>query len=226
MKHKLTISTLLLLALFSALAPAALASTTWYVNGGNGNDTNNCLSPTTACKTIGHAISLALSGDTIMVAAATYRENLTIVRSLTITGAGVTTTIIDGGGVNSVVTVSSANAHVSLSKLTIRNGSAKCGGGILNIGTLAIIGSTISGNRASSTAVNTGGGGGICNTGRLTIYNSTISGNQANGNIERFSSGGGIGNGGTLTIDRSTVSGNSVHFGQGGGISSGGGTVT
>jgi hypothetical protein len=56
MKYRLMLSALLL-----ALAPAALASNTWYVNGVTGSDSNNCMSPTTACKTIGHAISLASS---------------------------------------------------------------------------------------------------------------------------------------------------------------------
>src|SRR5215813_3988757 len=51
-------------------------STRWYVDGVNGNDSNDCRSPTTACRTIGHAISLVASGDSIKVAAATYRENL------------------------------------------------------------------------------------------------------------------------------------------------------
>lgn len=75
MKLKLTFNALLVLALFSALAPVAFASTTWYVNGVSGSDSNPCKSLTTACKTIGHAISLAASGDSIMVAGATYTEN-------------------------------------------------------------------------------------------------------------------------------------------------------
>ena len=74
------------------LAPAAMASTTWYVNGVNGSDTNNCKTPQTACKTIKHAISLTSSGDSIMVAAATYTEwNLTINSSLKIFGSGAAT---------------------------------------------------------------------------------------------------------------------------------------
>src|ERR1700686_1044632 len=66
------LTVLTLLALFVALAPRALASTTWYVNGVNGSDTYNCLSSESGCKTIGHAISLASSGDSIKVAPATY----------------------------------------------------------------------------------------------------------------------------------------------------------
>ena len=59
MRHKLTIGTLLLLALFLTLAPTILASTTWYVNGVSGSDRYTCMSSLSACKTIGHAIQLA-----------------------------------------------------------------------------------------------------------------------------------------------------------------------
>ena len=212
-----------------------------YVNGVNGNDSNDCLSVQTACQTIGHAISLASSGDSIMVAAATYKEHLTIGTSVNVLGAGASTTIVDGGSAATVVRVSAA-AHVTLSGLTIRNGfSSKgagiynsgslavnnstvtgnhvsaCGGGIGNNGTLTINNSTISGNRAS---VN---GGGICQTGgMLTITNSTLSGNSAQG-----SSGGGIFNSGSsVTITNSTFSGNSAQGSGGGGIFNSGGTVT
>src|SRR5215467_3897231 len=102
MKHKLT--TTLLLALCVPIASA----TTWYVNGVSGNNTNNCLSPIKACKTIKHAISLAASGDTIIVASATYTENLTVGISLRIIGSGAKTTIVDGRGVGTVVTISNA----------------------------------------------------------------------------------------------------------------------
>jgi hypothetical protein len=44
---------MVVMGLFLALAPSALASTTWYVDGVNGNDGNNCTSAQTACKTIG-----------------------------------------------------------------------------------------------------------------------------------------------------------------------------
>jgi len=80
------------MALFLALAPVALASTTWYVNGKTGSDNNDCKSPTTACKTIRHAISLASSGDSVSAAAATYTENLTIGISLKVMGASAATT--------------------------------------------------------------------------------------------------------------------------------------
>jgi len=197
---------LLLLALVLALAPAALASNTWYVDGVNGSDNNDCKSPQTACKTIGHAISLASSGDTIMVARAIYTENLTISISLKIIGSGAKTTIIDGGQKGSVVTISS-NAQVRLAKVTIQDGASSSywGGGIFNVGTLTISNSTISGNSASVD------GGGILNDGTLTVNKSTISGNTGG-------YGGGIHNaGGTVTVNNSTLSGNSAGA-SGGGI--------
>jgi hypothetical protein len=218
MRHRLVFSSLLLVAVFLALAPTALANSTWYVDGVNGSDNNNCKSPQTACKTIGHAVSLAHSRDSVMVAAATYRENLTIGFTLKVIGSGAATTIVDGGGVNTVVAISNTGAHVTLSKLTIRDGAGTVnGGGIYNEGgTLTIDNSTVSGNTAGGG--NFAFGGGINNYGTLTINNSTMSGNLAAG--FRLARGGGIANGGTLTINNSTVSGNTADAGVpvGGGI--------
>jgi predicted outer membrane repeat protein len=251
MKHRLLIS-----LLFLTLAPTALASSTWYVDGVHGKNKNDCKTPQTACKTIGHAISLASSGDSIMVAAATYTENLTIGFSLKVVGAGARTTVIDGGAVGTVVTISSASAHVSLSKLTIQNGVASLyGGGIYNPGNLTINNSTVSGNssansgggiyssgtlRINNSAINGNSayrygasfGGGIYNSGNLTINKSTVSGNRAAAFLAAF--GGGIYNGGVLTISNSTFSGNVATGGQGnsfvptngGGIASFSGALT
>jgi hypothetical protein len=209
---------LMLLTVMTLFATAALASATWYVDGVHGSDSNSCKTTGHACKTIGHAISLAHSGDSIKVAAATYSENLTISISLRVIGAGVSTTIIDGGGVNTVVTISSAATKVTLANLTIRNGSARFGGGIGNVGTLTINNSAISHNLAVGGASSDGGG--IANGGTLTINNSTVSNNSVKGSF--LSGGGGVSNGGTLTINNSTISGNTASSGQrgagGGGI--------
>src|ERR1700726_2766188 len=97
MKLRLVSRGLPLLVLFLASVPIALASSTWYVDGITGSDKNNCKSPQTACKTIRHAISLASSGDSIMIASATYTENLRIPFDLNMIGSGASTTIIDGG---------------------------------------------------------------------------------------------------------------------------------
>src|SRR5207237_8031155 len=78
MNRTLILIGLLSSAFFAALAPCAVANTAWYVDGVNGSDTSNCLLPETACKTIGHAVSVVSSGDSIIVAAATYHENMPI----------------------------------------------------------------------------------------------------------------------------------------------------
>ncbi len=227
MMYRLLLSGVLALSLVLLPRPSALAANTWYVNGVNGKDTNTCTSSTTACKTIGHAIALAASGDAINVAAATYTENLTIPISLTIDGAGATTTIINGH-----VDFPSSTSTVTLRGVTIQNGSAVNGGGIFNSGgTLTITNSTISGNTASG--FGGGFGGGIYNSsGTLTLRNVTVSGNHIVGEPNSTNpEGGGIYNsGGTLTITNSTVSDNSMNgapnSGFGGGIYNGGGTLT
>jgi hypothetical protein len=205
MKSRFVSGKLLLSTLLLTLAPAAMARTTWYADGVNGNDNNNCKTPQTACKTIGHAISLASSGDSVRVSPAIYTENLTISINLNLIGSGASTTIIDGGALTTVVTVQSSAASVSLSKFTIRNGKSSAGGGISNQGTLTLNYSTVSGNNAGGVGrFDFCGGGGIVNQGgRLTINTSAINNNHA-------LIGAGICNAGTLTINRTTLSGNTA----------------
>ena len=59
----------------------------WYVNATTGNDSFDCLSPVTACKTITAAIGKASAGDTINVAAGTYNESVDINKTLNLRGA-------------------------------------------------------------------------------------------------------------------------------------------
>jgi hypothetical protein len=152
---------------------------------------------------------------------------------LKVIGASPATTIIDGGGAGTVVTISSASAHVTLSGFTIQNGLAFTGGGVNNSGTLTISNSSINSNTTASAI---SGGGGIFNDGTLTINKSMVSGNVAGSScVLRFCpSGGGIYNKGTLTINNSTISGNTAYTtcdlcggsASGGGIYQSGGTVT
>jgi len=213
---------LVLIMLSVILAPAAGASTTWYVDGVNGNDANHCQATHAACKTIGHAISLASSGDTIIVAPAIYTENLTINFSLNLIGSGARTTILDGGGVQRVINISTGN--VTLSGLTVRNGLATpgyggVGGGIYNAGNLFISASTITANVASAVCPPSscmGGGGGIYNSGKLTISMSTVAANTAEAGCVynqhapcvSTADGGGIFNRGTIILSNSTIAAN------------------
>lgn len=221
MRYKAVIK--MLLAALCLLNTVAWA-TTLYVNGVTGSDTNNnCISSLTPCKTIGHAISVAAAGYTIKVAAATYTENLSISFSLNIIGSAASTTIIDGGGVNTAVYISAG--RVTVANVTIRHGLAPSGGGIYNKGVLTINNGTVTGNLAFSRSF--GYGGGIVNGGTLTITHSTLSGNTAGcGTTGCAGIGGGILNGGTLTINNTTLSGNIAYahfaYSEGGGIANSG----
>ena len=234
MKDKL-LTCVLFAAVFLALGSTALATTTWYVNGVSGSNSNTCTSSTTACKTVGHAISLAASGDSIRVAAATYKERLIIGISLKIFGSGAKTTILDGSGsIGPVVVISGATPHVTLSGVTITNGySFVDGAGIVNNGVLMLVRSAVTGNRTQfpcqpATHCYLRGGGILNRAGAsLTIGNSTVSGNHVviTGCSMFYcaTTGGGIYNVGTLVLYNSTISGNFASpTGYGSGLYSGG----
>jgi hypothetical protein len=233
MRHRLMIRLprgLLFLALVASVGSVfsrrvAQASGPWYV-APTGQNTNDCLSPATACKTIGGAIEKAASGDTINIAAGTYHEILVIPeKNLNLIGAGATSTIIDAKGappqqgVTGVVLAT--NAVVRLSGATLRNGAQGVyvgpgsvvsltnvnisgnapGGGIFNDGLLTVTNATVSGNHASED------GGGLLNylhDGKATLTNVTISGNTA-----RYR-GGGIMNSAALTLTNVIIASNVV----------------
>jgi len=73
-------------------------------------------------QTIQEAINWASAGDTIMVAAGTYHENVVVHETVSIIGQDRNTTIIDGSGseIEPVVRIEANN--VSLSGFTIQNG--------------------------------------------------------------------------------------------------------
>jgi hypothetical protein len=181
---------------------------------------------------------LASSGDSIMVAAATYKENLTINISLNVIGAGAKTTVIDGQGTGRVINIYNFRPVVTVSNLTLRNGFSSSGAGIYNSGWLTINNSTISGNTSSPpNRYNDGSAGaGIYNysvpyeiTAKVWINNTTISGNTAACHGIGFpphcsSYGGGIFNNcGELFVTNSTIAGNNAQALGPGGQSQGGG---
>jgi len=70
--------------------------------------------------TIQAAINAAYPGDTIQVASGTYPEHVVVNKSLTLVGAGSSTTVIDGDGAGTVVSVKANN--VNITGFTIQNG--------------------------------------------------------------------------------------------------------
>jgi hypothetical protein len=160
-------------------------------------------------------VNLASLKGTVNVAAGTYIENVQIDKSVTVNGAGQSTTIVDGNNLGSVFKIGSTNSNidVTLSGLGITDGSGtpvntfKWGGGVFNQGRTTIKDCRIFANSADY-------GGGVYNGGTATITGSTISENSAAWN------GGGFFNAGTgtkLSVTGSTISRNVATM-NGGGI--------
>ncbi|MHB8119455.1 MAG: right-handed parallel beta-helix repeat-containing protein [Methanothrix sp.] len=165
------------------------------------------------------AVNVAFGGDTVNVAAGTYKENVKIYKSLTVKGAGKGKTIVDGGGIGSVFTlgrtcVDNRNKNINLEGLNIKNGNAPYGGGIANVGcNVALTDVTLTGNTAKY------GGGAICSTGIVTMNSGSITKNTAN-------IGGGIYNYfGTVNLKGGSITGNTANS-RGGAIYSSNSRVT
>lgn len=76
--------------------------------------------PSLGYETIQEAINAANPGDIIMVTLGIYYENLAVNKTVSIIGENPATTIIDGGGVGNVITITSPN--VVINGFTIQNG--------------------------------------------------------------------------------------------------------
>ncbi len=185
----------------------------WYVST-MGNDSNDCLSEMTACRTIQAAINRASEGSNIHIGAGTYTERIRVNKDgLRIFGADEDTTIIDGGGAGTVLTIGFDGAstgdgvlNVLMSQLTIQNGSADRGGGILirpdAYAVLVLM--RIQNNTARV-------GAGLANDGNADIYDLSIVSNYATEHC------GGVHNVGIYQMFSGEVSDNSTD-GYGGGI--------
>lgn len=213
--------------LLSLLAtPSLLAAGTQRYVATTGTNSGPCTTTTVPCLTIEYALTQAEDGDTIQVASGLYPTNITLNKNVSL--VGVDTSILDGNGFATVVTVP-RGITVSISGVRVQNGRAdfESGAGITNDGTLTLTNVTISENTASRGAgiTNSGwltidqsiindnlssgvGGGGIANSNgaRLTITESILSNNIATG--PTGGTGGAIINEGLLTINRSMITGN------------------
>lgn len=153
------------------------------------------------------AIDDANDGDTIIVSVGTYYENINFKgKNIVLTSTAptnediVSTTIINGNDVNSVVTFSGTeDGNCVISGFTITDGNAPVGGGIYGNGTIATIeNSVITCNKAFSCK-----GGGIFNCDGL-IQNNKITFNIA------YLEGGSGGVGGGLRECDGTIRNNNI----------------
>jgi uncharacterized repeat protein (TIGR01451 family) len=206
------------LVMITLASQPARAAGPWYVTPG-GDDSNDCLSPTTACATINGALNKPgfVAGDTILVATGTYTstgsEVVLLDEDVTLSGGWDVTfttqsgaSTIDGQGARRGITVDGGWAAI-IEWFSIQGGyNWWAGGGILNRGTLILNNSTVCGNTAGDH------GGGIANSnGTLIMNNSTVTGKTS------LWAGGGISSYGTLILNNSTVSDNTAIY-HGGGI--------
>lgn len=189
-----------------------------------------------ACPKGNGADTIILPAGTYVLALAGTGENsaatgdLDITEDLTIEGAGKTSTIISGNGLDRVfdiydptqisdVTISSgdsgsesgggirASDALTLTNSRVRENATGAGGGGIDTTSTSVHLTVIETRIYSNTAALDGGG--IYNFGTTTLLNSLISGNTA-------SNGGGISSQTTLLLINSTISGND------GGVSGGG----
>ncbi len=217
--------TVLVTVLFAQIAAAAIYTVTKTADTNDGTCDSDC--------SLREAIGMAnggVGGDTIIIPAGSYviaigggsedanaTGDFDITQSVTLTGAGAGTTIIDGGGLHRPFHIIGA-ITIHITGVTIQHGFASdlsgYGGGIFVNGAA---GTTVT---VADSAIldNSGFGSGIFNEGggALIVRGTTVSGNRSGGS-------GIYNNGGTLTVTDSTLTGNE---GEGGGITNQYGTVT
>ncbi len=168
---------------YITLTPLPPPPTEVYVD----DDNATCGGNSPCYSTIQEGIDAVASGGTVNVAAGTYTENVVIDKSLTLTGADKTTTIIDGNAVGNAVTITASD--VTLTGFTVTGGYANSGniwdpyGGIVIDGNggasaltdIIIDNNIIDGNEGNGIYVSAAGDGGLEDN--IKITNSVISNN-------------------------------------------------
>jgi parallel beta-helix repeat protein len=169
------------------VVPAAAA--TWCVNPAG---TGGC------AKTIGAAVTSAAAGDSVEVAAGTYKESVTIGKSLRLFGTSPATTIIDATGLGTGIYVDGLDnpnlSGVMISGFTVQNANFE-GIVVTSATSVIIMGNTVTGNNkglvvaaAGNTCPNIAtwetSEGDDCGEGihLAGVSNSTVINNTVNGN--------------------------------------------
>jgi len=167
-----------------------------YVDGGLITDpVPDGLTWATAFSSVQDGINLAVDGDEVWVAAATYFENLSLKSGVALYGgfAGIESAldernwtnnvcVLDGRQTNSVVIIEPGATNTTrLDGFTIQNGRAARGGGILcSNASPVIVHNRVQLNASTSTSP--GGGGGIfCDRSFATIADNLVISNSASG---------------------------------------------
>ena len=157
----------------------------------HGNDSWDGLSATHSGSTgpkltIQNATGTVNMGGTVNIAngyySGTKNNNITIDKDMNIVGQSRTGTIISGSDINSIFYIP-AGINVTITNLTLTNGTSQYGGAIYNQGTLTTKNCNLNFNKATSddpSAYNVGVGGAIYNAkgGILCLNDTYFSGND------------------------------------------------
>ncbi len=116
-------SVLLLAGSLVVASGVAASSTTWYVSptGAAGAAGTSCA--TASFGTINGAVTAAAAGDTVVVCAGTYKEDVAVTKALTLSGQGAATTTIDATGLDNGIKISASNVRVS--DFTVENATGE-----------------------------------------------------------------------------------------------------
>lgn len=218
---------------------SVFAATNRYVSPTGSDAGNDCLVEASPCATVQHGLDEAASGDTILLTAGTYAENVAINKDVVLQGADA---MLDGNLAGRTVTVE-GGLTVVLRDVAVINGRSSHGAGIYNNGSRLTLERVIVSNNqtdagANGTLETLGGQGGngaglYSEGGSVIVRDSAIDKNQTGaGGTGQGSNSGGDGGGifiqnGTLTIASSTISNNQTgsggssgtgNFGQFGGF--------
>ena len=184
----------------------------WYVSATSGNDITNNGIEAAPFASIQRGIIAAIDGDTVMVAAGTYVENINFSgKNIAVIGEDKATTIIDGNQGGSVVTfANNETAGAVLSEFTIQNGmafpgyfdsgpftSGGVGGGIICDGASPVLKNLIIKN--NTTSIGGGHGGGIfAINGNISIENCVVKNNTSENGSGIWIYGGSGGSSGSI----------------------------